>query len=157
MTTPHSSPYRQQGAVLYVALIMLLLLALIGVIGLQVAGLQERMSSDYRLTNIAFQRAEDLARLTEQDVADALYQGSGAFMADVVACNQAYIPTEWVDGLSTDQDTRTRRLDTCFPGGSSLKVGKDQQEDTGNVYQITAYSQDASAASEAAVDTVYIP
>ena len=41
-------PGRQRGAVLYVALIMLLLLAMIGVVGLQVTGLQERMSSNYR-------------------------------------------------------------------------------------------------------------
>ena len=43
-----SPPSRQHGAVLYVALIMLILLALIGVVGMQVAGMQERMSSDYR-------------------------------------------------------------------------------------------------------------
>ena len=37
---------RQSGAALYVALIMLILLALIGIVAMQVAGLQERMSAN---------------------------------------------------------------------------------------------------------------
>ena len=47
----HSSPNRQSGAVLYVALVMLVLLALIGIVAMQVAGLQERMSANYQLTS----------------------------------------------------------------------------------------------------------
>ncbi len=152
-------PRNQRGAALYVALIMLLLLALIGVIGMQVASMQERMSSDYRITNLAFQRAEGMARVTEQAVADALYRGSGVYAADIVACNQAYVPDAWADGVTAAQSDITRRLDTCFPGGSSLKVGQDLTEQTGNVYQITTYSQDrdVGGTSEAVIDTVYIP
>ncbi|MCM5640131.1 PilX N-terminal domain-containing pilus assembly protein, partial [Xanthomonas hortorum] len=40
--------YTQSGAVLYVALIMLILLALLGIAGMQVTGLQERMAFNYR-------------------------------------------------------------------------------------------------------------
>ena len=56
---------RQRGAVLYVALIMLVLLALIGVVALQVAGMQERMAASYRAVNLAFQFTEERARATE--------------------------------------------------------------------------------------------
>ena len=37
---------RQEGAALYVALMILVLLALIGIVGMQVAGLQERMAAN---------------------------------------------------------------------------------------------------------------
>lgn len=149
----------QQGAVLYVALIILVLLALIGVIGMQVASMQERMSSDYRLTNLAFQRAEGDARRVEQEVMAALYTGSGTYAADIVMCDQGYIPAVWADAVTESAAEQTRRLDTCFPGGSSLKVGQDLTEQTGNVYQITTYSedQDVGGTSEAVIDTVFIP
>lgn len=150
-------PSRQRGAALYIALIMLVLLALIGVIGMQVAGMQERMSSDYRLTNVAFQRAEGLARSKEQEIATTLFEGT-VFAADVVACSAAYNPATWAAAVTTAQDDQTRRLDTCFPGGSSKKIGLKQNEQTANVYQITAFSKDdLSATSEAVIDTVYIP
>src|SRR5690606_11554501 len=61
----HLSGARQQGAALYVALMMLILLALIGLVGMQVAGMQERMASAYRAANLAFQNAEAYVRQTE--------------------------------------------------------------------------------------------
>lgn len=152
-----TSPSRQRGAALYVALIMLVLLALIGVIGLQVANLQERMSSNYRLTNISFQRAEALARQREQEIGTTLLSGA-MFAADVTVCTTAFNPETWADAVTATQDDQTRRLDTCFPGGSSKKIGQKQNEQTGNVYQITAFSKDdLSGTSEAVVDTVFIP
>jgi type IV pilus assembly protein PilX len=55
---------QQRGAVLYVALIMLILLALLGVVGMQVAGMQERMAANYRAANMAFQASERAGRVT---------------------------------------------------------------------------------------------
>ncbi|HEY9255145.1 MAG TPA: PilX N-terminal domain-containing pilus assembly protein, partial [Stenotrophomonas sp.] len=59
---------QQQGAVLYVALIMLVLLALIGVVGMQVASMQERMSANYLAANQAFQQAEAQVRGREAEI-----------------------------------------------------------------------------------------
>ncbi len=162
MKTPCSRAIsKQSGAALYVAMILLLILSLIGVAGLQVASMQERMSSNYRLTNLAFQRAEAVVRTVEQRMLDQIYAGSGVFAADVLTCDGGYLPIVWSQGLSasTAQAERTRRLDTCFPGGSSLKVGQNQTEQTGNVYQITSYSRDQAVdgTSEAVIDTVFIP
>jgi type IV pilus assembly protein PilX len=152
---PASIP-RQRGAALYVALIMLILLALIGVIGLQVAGNQERMASNYRLTNISFQRAEDLARAKEQEISTTVY--SGAVFAVDLACTSAYNPAAWADTVTAAQDDRTRRLDPCFPGGTSKKIGLKHNEQTANVYQVTAFSKDdLGGTSEAVIDTIYIP
>lgn len=61
-------PSRPRGAVLYVALIMLILLALIGIAGMQVAGMQEKMASNYLVTNIAFQNAEGVTRRSERAI-----------------------------------------------------------------------------------------
>jgi len=60
-----SSRRHQQGAVLYVALIMLILLALLGIAGMQVAGMQEKMASNYRAVNRSFQNTEGVVRTAE--------------------------------------------------------------------------------------------
>lgn len=58
----------QTGAVLLVSLIMLLLLTLIGVTGMQTAGLEEKMAGNMRDRNIAFQAAEAALRDAERDI-----------------------------------------------------------------------------------------
>jgi len=55
----------QRGVVLYVAMIMLLLLTLIGVTGMQVATLQQRMATNFNDFALAFQRAEGVLRDSE--------------------------------------------------------------------------------------------
>ncbi|KAG1065868.1 hypothetical protein G6F40_017798 [Rhizopus arrhizus] len=55
---PVVAPAQQRGAVLYVALVMLILLALLGIAGMQVAGMQEKMAANYRAANRAFQNSE---------------------------------------------------------------------------------------------------
>ncbi|WP_251280312.1 pilus assembly PilX family protein, partial [Enterobacter hormaechei] len=59
---------QQRGAVLYVALMLLILLSLIGVVGMQVASMQERMSSNYRAANVAFQASERAVRDAERSI-----------------------------------------------------------------------------------------
>ncbi len=59
------SARNQQGAVLAISLLMLLVLTLIGVSGMQGTILQERMASNTRDRNIAFQAAESAMRDAE--------------------------------------------------------------------------------------------
>ncbi|AEG00552.1 pilus assembly PilX family protein [Methylomonas methanica] len=56
---------RQNGAVLAVSLIMLLLLTIIGITGTQVTGLEEKMTNNMRERNVAFQAAETALRAGE--------------------------------------------------------------------------------------------
>lgn len=151
----NSYPGKQRGAALYVALIMLVLLALIGVIGLQVAGMQERMSADYRITNMAFQRTEGLARETESEVAEAVEQSIGANRFDENNCFQEYVASDWAAQVADTQAVHVRRIDMCMPGGSPLEIGL--LDASNRIYQITAYNEDAGGTSAAVVDTVYIP
>lgn len=87
---PHSShrirrickgtfPSQQKGAVLVVGLIILVVLTLLGVQGMRTNVAQERMASNMRERNVAFQAAEAALRVGELDGA---FDGSGVDLAD---------------------------------------------------------------------------
>ncbi|MEZ3184022.1 pilus assembly protein PilX [Pseudomonas sp. LM13] len=59
---------RQRGAVLLVALIMLLLLTILGAAAMRDTNLQERMAGNMRDHTLAFQAAEAALRFAEQEV-----------------------------------------------------------------------------------------
>ncbi|UZW62273.1 pilus assembly PilX family protein [Lysobacter enzymogenes] len=151
-------PRRQRGAALYVALIMLILLALLGLVGMQVTGMQERMSANYGRVSTAFQNAEALARQRETAIRTALYAGGGTFQADEELCSTTYDPSTWANAAASDSATHIRRIDKCVPA-SSLVVGGKKNEDTGNIYQVSALrgDLDANAGASAAIDTIFIP
>lgn len=154
MTSFHG-PARQSGAVLYVALIMLILLALIGIIAMQVAGLQERMSANYQAGNMAFQNAEAAARTTERDLEATVKAGkSPPTNVPPTDCTTAHDAQGWSD----DEDPYIRRLDLCFSWGA-LDMPADEAERTDQIYQVTAYRRDRALfpSSESVVDTVFIP
>lgn len=150
-----NSRKRQSGAVLYVALIILILMALIGIVALQVASLQERMSANYTATNMAFQAAESNARARENTLKAEVAAGQNpATSLSPTDCTSAPDLAGWDQ---TDVQ-HVRRLDLCFSWGA-LDVPSDEAERTDQIYQITAYSRDRPLfpTSEATVDTVFIP
>ena len=146
---------QQQGAVLYVALIMLMLLALIGVVGMQVASMQERMSANYLAANQAFQQAEARVRGREAEIT-----AGGEY--DYEECNIPFEPVEWANQVSNDagSDVRTRNVSICNRQ-CSAGAGVDVSEQPCNMFRTTAFSRnlpdDAAASSSlAAVDTIFI-
>ena len=151
---PPRSPARQRGAALYVALIMLVLLALIGVVGMQVATLQERMSANYLAANRAFQNAERELRLAEGQII------AGA-VSEYENCTATFGPGDWAgtrgDGVATV--TRAVNVSICT-GQCSMAGGGDSSESLCNWYRITTFSRDADTAAEssslAAIDTIFI-
>jgi type IV pilus assembly protein PilX len=151
------SPRSQRGAVLYVVLIMLVLMALLGIAGMQVTSMQERMAANYLRSNVAFQNAEADARQTEKSIEKALADG-GIFKASQEECSPSYDPQTWADGLSETKSTYTRRIDKCF-AASSRRTGGRQNEETGNIYQVTALASDdpSNASASAVIDTIFIP
>ncbi|MCD9029782.1 protein PilX [Luteimonas sp. BDR2-5] len=150
---------REKGAALYVALIMLILLALIGIVGMQVATLQERMASNYRAVNIAFQNAESSARDVEESIRSTL-SASGTFAADREDCVTSFDPLTWADDLTSNASgtTYTRRVDRCFTS-SSLRIGERLNEETGNIYEVSALGSDGDSdnAATAVINTIFIP
>ncbi len=147
-------PSRQRGAVLYIALVMLILLALIGVVAMQVAGLQERMSANYQATSMAFQNVEAVVRTREAalkaDVAAGLLPATDLPATD---CATAHDAAGW-----NSTTAYVRRLDLCFSWGG-MDYPSDESERTDQIYQVTGFARDRAvlASSEAVVDTVFIP
>ncbi|KRG73364.1 pilus assembly protein [Stenotrophomonas chelatiphaga] len=161
-------PSRQRGAVLYVALIMLILLSLLGIAGMQVANMQERMASNYRAVNAAFQRSEDAVRLTENQVealanrdATAGATGSLTSASIEIQCDNGYDPSVWTSqrAQSERQVVKVRQIETCIQGEAALGMGRPVEAAT-PVYQITAYATDTATSgdpsrSAVAIDTVF--
>ena len=162
---------RQQGAVLYVAMIMLILLALIGIVGIQVAGLQERMAGNYRTVNLAFQNAEALARSTECGL-ERLNEVPDVAAGDCAIVNRADIATRCDDGFDASvwADARVlanaparniRQIEGCIIGESEIGMGLTQEQGGGlqPIYQISSYQTDTNGgvnpSSAAAIDTIF--
>ena len=153
-----ASRSKQRGAVLYVALIMLILMALIGVVGMQVTNLQERMSANYRGANLAFQLAEADARNVETEIGESLIGGAHVYSADQEVCSPTFDPESWAEGTTAAKSQYTRRIDRCF-AASSRRVGAKENEETGNIYEITVLASDDvnNPSATAVVNTIFIP
>jgi len=80
MMKNYVNPNNQTGVVLIVSLIMLLLLTIIGLTGTQVSSLEEKMASNSRDQNIAFQAAEAALRGAEDQLETIV--ALGAFDGD---------------------------------------------------------------------------
>lgn len=154
-----SHPGRQRGAALYVALVFLVLLALLGVTGMQVAALQERMAANYRAANLAFQNSESVARSWEQQIIDSPF-GSAAIEQQQRRCETAFDVRDWVESKANGpSDVSISKIDPCTPGWSEAVGKRPDSEEPLSLYQITAYAtdDDDNPTSEAAIDTIFIP
>lgn len=157
---PPQLPRKQRGVVLYVALILLILLTLLGVAGLQVSAMQERMAGAWRASNIAFQNAESQTKIREIAISTA----AGVVVADDERC-APFDPALWAEnqlGGGTINGVFVRRADQCSPGGSLGMGQRPDSENTNTQFQITAFATDLDApgperTAEAVIDTIFIP
>lgn len=157
----------QQGAVLYIALIMLILLALIGIVGMQVAGLQERMSANYRAVNLAFQNSEAAARSAECALEDMVNRTTTPGCNIIVAadvdqiCDNGFDPGNWVGARTLADAPRinARLIGPCISGNADLDMGGAVNEDPNPIYQVTAYNTDTptNPTAATAIDTIFRP
>lgn len=154
MRIPRTLRRRQSGAALYIALVMLILMALIGIVAMQVAGLQERMSANYQAGSLAFQNAEEDARAQEVALKSAVAAGN----AIATSLPPRDCTTSFDAEAYTGSDPYVRRLDLCFSWGG-LDYPSDESEKTDQIYKITAFAKDRPlfASSESVIDTVFIP
>lgn len=145
-------PRLQRGAVLYVALIMLVLLALIGIVGMQVATLQERMSANYVAANVAFQNAESEVRSREVEITQNVF-------FEYENCVVPFDPRAWAESRTGVDEVRTRNIGICA-GQCGAGGGVDVSESLCNLYRTTGFSRDqdsvAASSSLAAIDTIFI-
>lgn len=175
MTTSMHKPAparRQRGAVLYIALIMLVLLALIGLVAMQVASMQERMAANYNAMNMAFQRVEGLVRNVECNLEDLENRRSHSCVDRISAisisyrCDDGHDTGVWVSqqSLSSAPAISVRKIDECVVGESIIAMGVGPMGETSPIvmYQISGYDTDfenaagaPSPTTAAAVDTVF--
>lgn len=164
-------PARQRGAVLYIALIMLLLMTLIGVVAMQVAGMQERMAANYYAVNRAFQNVEGLIRRVECNIEDTENRVSPRCADELAAvtvsyaCDDGFDTGFWVAArqLAQAPELNVRKIDECVVGESSIAMGVGPKGEVSpiSMYQITAYDADPgpdddyAPTTAAAVDTVF--
>ena len=169
LRSSRASGHAQRGAVLFVALVILVLLAMLGLAGMQIAGMQERMSSNYRANGLAFQNAEGLARNTECVLEELTNRsvptpGCDAIVeADISrACETGFEPGFWAGSLnlSTRRAVTVREVGPCIAGNDSIDQGtRPINENPNPVYQVTSYMTDSEAnpAAATAVDTIFRP
>lgn len=159
-------PQRQRGAVLYVALIFLILLALLGITGMQVASLQERMASNYRSTNEAFQRAEGIVRRVEVEVdqTNRFVPRPGERDEERPCDDGAPVRgSAWASARAADTDPDTAivaaRMNKCTEGGGLGEGVRPQNEMSDTIWQVSSFATDRaeSPTSDAAVETVFRP
>lgn len=153
---------RNQGAILFVALIMLLLLTLLGITAMQVTLLQERMSGNYRAQQVAFERAEGKMAEGRDLVADPLYA------YDNIPNDPVPLPSTnagpWQPWLTTYPPAKEFEQQVRFCGGACVAkqgsaVGADPNKDI-RFYVISGQEKDPTSAVESAawatVQTIYV-
>lgn len=175
------TPKNQRGAVLFIALMMLIILTLLGLSAAQVTSLQERMSSVYRSDSLAFQNAENRLVTIEHSTTNERV----ATLCDRVGVGNPTV-TQWTSGANTG-----RRVDVDMPlavrgsggepslgtgsAGGGMEVGGIQcfyvrisarAEDTdkldancGDIGESVCTATDATgtSTSTAIVQSIYIP
>ncbi len=110
------NPYinKQQGAVLIVSLLMLLVMTIIGLSAMRSTTLEEKMAGNYRNSNIAFQAAESALRDGENDLAGISYSTGHARTPLISGLNDfdsgctnglcaGWSPSIWKDTTKTKQ------------------------------------------------------
>jgi|GEM_PF-2177029 len=179
----HTARRNQQGAVLFVCLMLLILLTLIAVTSSKGSALQERMAGNLRSSSIAFESAESIHGPQKLRLDNYMAQRNmaGAFVKDVlpratdelwgraltgvvsstflnVDASLGDVNVAGVAGRRANAASFVRRYDR-IRGDSSIETGRAVQDDL-VVYQITgvsAVSIGGDRAAPAVSQELYIP
>lgn len=126
MTTPISFHYqqvrREQGAVLFIGLVFLLILTMLGISAMSINTLEERMAGNSRDLNLAFQAAESGLRDAELDILNNI---SPASSFDVSCTNGLCLPPPSSTPLAQSinwSDTSITREYGAYTGTGPLKL-----------------------------------
>lgn len=137
---------RQSGVVLAISLIMLLLLTLIGITGLQTTSLEEKMASNSKNRNLAFQAAESALRHAEQ------YINSGTADSKATSINIDQGPfnipvTSQLPGLSAQPQYTIKLVAVDYYTSNPAKYA---------TYQITSTAAGGDSNTLVRLQTVFI-
>lgn len=153
---------KTRGAVLFIALIMLLLLTLLGVTAMQVTLLQERMAGNFRVQQQAFESAESRMSEGRDLVSDPLqaYDTIPDLPVGLTSANKS----PWADWLTTFPPPQKFEQNVLYCGGACPErrgsVIGDAPEKKPRFYVISGQEKDPVSPDETAawatVQTIYV-
>ena len=154
-------PRRARGAVLFVAMIFLILLTLLGITAAQVTVLQERMSGSFRVQQLAFERAESAMTTSRDKINDPLVAYDA--ISDVPKALTTANASPWRDWLTTaaeKTDTSVRACGGACPQRLGSAVGEDPNRKP-RFYIVSAQKKDLASSDDttaawATVQTIYV-
>jgi len=171
---------RQQGAVLVVGLLFLVMLTLIGVTAMSTGMMDERMAGNSRDLNLAFQAAEAALRDGELYIQKSISPASG-FSGTCAngLCQVPTVSTPWYKTIDWSSSSVTRTYGTGTsatalpavasqpkyiiesigqPGavaGTSIALGL-KPSSTGNAYRVSARGVGGRAGTQVLVQSIYV-
>lgn len=164
----------QSGVVLVITIIMLLLLSMIAVTGMQVTGIEEKMASNTKDKEIAFQAAEIALRYAEIDIdtsgridgtangfsnncanglcvnaAQTAFNNIEDFESDAVAIdvNNGNISSTSFPEFAEQPKYLITAINTTFDGGVTNTI----------IYQITAFGTGRVSTTKSVLQELYLP
>lgn len=173
-TTLRLNSKKQEGTVLIVSLVLLLVLTILGISGMQTSGLQERMAGNMHDASLAFQAAEAALREGERFVGSATLpefnDSNGLYVyAPTESDKNSSIPV-WRRGNWSWDDAREyqgtlqnlsaapryviEELPRVLRPGASAAADEPLPDQA--VYRITARARGGSDASEVILQSTYM-
>jgi type IV pilus assembly protein PilX len=153
---------QQRGAVLFVALIVLILLTLLGLTAAQLTVLQERMSGNFRVQQLAFERAESAMSAGRDQASDPLSAyDTISDLPKLLGPSNSSPWDSWLTGAPTEHsEVSVRACGGACPQRLGSAVGEDPNRKP-RYYVISAQqkdleSSDDSSAAWATIQTVYV-
>jgi len=167
---------RQQGVVLIVGLILMLLLTLIGMSAMRGSNMQELMTSNVKDRNTAFQAAEASLRYAENLIDTSTsncgsYSGANGCYVDqnTIAPVMSWSSTQWANNsvaanvnLSVSQNPRyviekitSASVVTTSTGGSVEFGAQSSASNTSTTYRITSLGYGATSNSQVVLQSTF--
>ena len=170
-TVPSS---RQRGAILVTSLLLLMMLTVLGLAGMRLATLQERMAGNTRDVNLALQGAEAALREAENKIRLLAFEPDFSFTPGCEYCGQGVLPvdlenpssfdwnthaTEFGNAGRTDidelhEDPRYTIEEAAFVR-DSFNLGQDGVVDGREIFTVTARSTGASGQTNTVLQSTY--
>lgn len=152
---------RQRGAVLFIALMILIILTLLGLSAAQVTVLQERMASAYRADKLAFENAESALAALERATTISSAENN-------VLCENLYDGAQqtsaWRSGNQLNIPTKVENLGrgagfVAIVGSLEAGIAREIGDKDCLFLQISAHAGDGSAGdtSHAIVQSIFTP
>lgn len=163
--------HKQEGVILAVAIIMLLILTIIGVSTLSTAPIEQKIATDYEQANYAFQAADSVDREAEQFLSTlsdtsaftnsgGLYQtgqAPDAFNSSTWAGSASRASTQTLTGVLTPRYF-VELLGTFSSGSASLNIynyGQDPNTGPVTMFRIVVQATDASGTAVTMIQSFY--